>query len=262
MPISVDVAFGNILLYLLVFARLAGMIGFNPIFSRTGVSYRVRAGLVFFMTALLAPGQTAAVGAAVYNMNAFQFAFAVAFELGIGLVLGFVFQIFSMMLFYAGDIIDQDIGLAMAKSFDPGANIQTGFTSSVLNTIFFLYIFVTGSHLTLLHIFAQTFTAVEVGSFRFSVPIISFIIRLFVDVFVLVLRLVAPFMVAEFALQACLGMLMRFVPQISIFVINFQMKVGLGLIMLMVFAPFIGTFITQYVESLMDALVRTVELLA
>ena len=44
--------------WLLVFARMGGLLGMNPLFARRNVPSTVRAGLVFLMTALIAPTVT------------------------------------------------------------------------------------------------------------------------------------------------------------------------------------------------------------
>lgn len=259
---EIDVVFTNILVYLLVWTRLAGMLLFNPILSRNNVPARVRMGLVLFMALLLTPMQTTEAMAAVYQLSGFMYVFAAVRELAIGLVFGYVFQIFYYLLFFVGDMIDTDIGLSMAKTFDPASNIQVGFTSTIVTLLFTLYFFATGSHLTMLYMFGDTFTAIPVGTVSLQGGIITFVLRLFTRVFSLALRLIAPFMVAEFILQASMGILMRFIPQITVFVINFQLRIGLGLLMLYAFAPYIGQFIDTYIDTLFDSLFEASRLMA
>lgn len=259
---EVNIAFANILTYMLVFVRLAGMLAFNPLLSRNNIPTNVRVGLVLFMTMLLAPLQPTSAMAAVYDLNTYMFIFAVLRELAIGLVFGYIFQIFYYLLFFAGDIIDTDIGISMAKVMDPSTSIQTGFTSWVVTILFTLYVFATGSHLTLLHIFADTFKTIPVGTFQLNTNIVQFVLMLFTRTFSLVIRLVAPFMVAEVILQASMGILMKFIPQITVFVINFQMRILLGIIMLYLFAPFIGQFVDAYIDTLFDNLIDAAALMS
>lgn len=258
----VDIAFANILVFVLVFIRFLGMLAFNPIFSRGGVPARVRAGFSVFLALMMTPLQPAAVFANVYNMNAVVYGFAAIWELGIGALIGFVFQLFYLLLFYAGDLVDTDIGMSMAKTFDPGSNINSGFATSVFTLLFTLFIFTSGSYLDLIYLFTDTFRALEVGSFTFNPNIFAFILRMFTRVVSLALRLWVPFMAAEFVLQIGMGILMKFIPQISVFVINFQLKVALGLLMLFLFSPFVGQFITNYISVLFDNLIDTVAMLS
>lgn len=68
-------------------------------------------------------------------------------------------------------------------------------------------------------------------------------------------RLAIPMIAAEFLVEIGVGILNKVVPQISIFVINIQMKliVGLGLLVIL-FAP-TGSFI----ENIMTTMMKTVQ---
>lgn len=256
---QIEMYMSGVLVYMLVLVRFAGMILFNPILARTGIPAIVRMGLVVFLTLMFAPMQPVD---AVLAMTTLQYTWAAVKELFLGFVYGFVFQIFYYLMYTAGDQIDTDIGLSMAKSFDPATNIQAGFSSSFLVTLFALYFFATNSHLALFNMFGTTFEQIPLGVFTISTNIFSFIIDLFVSIFLLVLRLAAPFMVAEFILQASMGILMKFIPQITVFVINFQLRIMLGILMLFLFAPFISDFIDRYLVVLFDNLVDIPAVLA
>lgn len=251
-----DISFQYVLVYLLVWVRFAGMVLFNPLLSRNNVPAMVRMGLVTFLTFVVAPTLTGTVADTVYSMTTFGFVFAVAREIAVGLVFGYVFQIYYYLLFFVGDMIDTDIGLSMAKTFDPGTDIQTAFSSSIVTMLFTLYVFASGSHLALIRMFADTFEAIPVGTLQLGVGVFSFVLRVFTQVFALALRLVAPFMLGELVLQVCMGLLMKFIPQITVFVINFQLRIILGLLMLFAFAPIVGNFIDRYIDTLFNDLVQ------
>lgn len=252
---SIQVMFASVLVYMLVLVRLLGMFLFNPLFARVNLPMMVRMGLILFLTLLLAPLQPPETMAQVAALNDIAFVFAIIRELCIGAIYGYVFQIFYHFLFFVGDMMDTDFGLSMAKTFDPASNIQLSFSSSLVSMLFLLYILATGSHLALIRMYADSFTLIPLGSATLSVDIATFLLKLFSSVFFLAIRMIAPFMVAEFILQASMGILMKFVPQITVFVINFQLRILLGLIMLFLFAPFIGQFLDRYIDVMFDNLV-------
>ncbi|NLW78096.1 MAG: flagellar biosynthetic protein FliR [Ruminococcaceae bacterium] len=259
---TIEIGFANILVYLLIWVRLAGMILFNPLLSRSNVPAMVRMGLVFFMTIMVAPMQPASVFEAVYAMSAFTYTLVMVGELAVGFVYGYVFQIFYYLLFNVGDMMDTEMGLAMAKTFDPATNIQTSFSSRLITTLFVLYLFTSGGYQNILTLFTDSFASIPIGTFSLTTGIVPFLLELFAQVFTLAIRLVAPFMVAEFILQASMGILMKFIPQITIFVINFQLRILLGLLMIFLFAPFIGEFITNYIDTMFASLLRAMEIMS
>lgn len=246
---TIQIEFAGLLVYLLVFVRFLGMIVFNPVLMRSAVPSMVRIGIALLLTLIIAPMQPIEQ---VLEMSTVEYTFAAIKELGIGFVYGMVFIIFYYLMYYVGDRVDMDIGMAMAKSMDPGANVQTGFAGSYFTTIFVLYYFASGCFHTTIRMFANSFVAIPPGVVQFSVPIYEFVIDLFIAIFLLALRMVAPFMVAEFVLQCAMGILMKFVPQITIFVINFQLRIMLGMLMLLVFTPYVAEFIDSYISVMFD----------
>lgn len=236
--------------WLLVFARMGGLLGMNPLFSRRNVPAMVRVGLTLLMTVLIAPG----IDAPALGTSSFGLATGLLQELLVGLACGFVFQIFYYMLFFAGDLMDTQFGLSMAKVFDPGTNVQLSISGTLLNLLFILYIFVTDSHLLLIRIFAASFQILPAGSVHFSPEAAQFFLSLFISVFSMVLRLALPFIAAEFMLELAMGILMKLIPQIHVFVINIQFKVLLGMVLLLAFAGPITSFIDNYMRIMFDSL--------
>lgn len=220
----------------------------NPMFSRRNVPPMVRAGLTFLMTALIAPGIAVSGLAAT---NSLELAVGMLRELMVGLCAGFVFQIFYYMLFFAGDIMDVQFGLSMAKVFDPGTNIQLSMSGSLLNILFMLYLIATDSHLVMVRIFATSFDILPVGSVTFSPDSARFFLDLFVLTFSMVLHLAIPFLAAEFVLELAMGILMKLIPQIHVFVINIQFKLILALVMLFAFARPTASFIDNYMNIML-----------
>lgn len=239
--------------WLLVFARMGGLLGMNPLFNRRNVPAMMRAGLIFLLTALIAPG-IAAESLGLDAMNSFELAVSMLKELFVGFACGYVFQVFYYMLFFAGDLMDTHFGMSMAKVFDPGTNIQMSASGNLLNILFVLYILATDSHLLLIRIFTDSFQILPVGAVLISQEGARFFIDLFVSAFSLAMRLVFPFMAAEFVMELSMGILMKLIPQIHIFVINIQFKMLLGLILLLAFAAPVSSFLDNYMRIMLENL--------
>ncbi len=237
--------------WLLVFARIGGLLGMNPLFARRNVPGVIRAGLTFLLTALIAPGVTVT---GLSANNSLELAVGMLKELFLGFACGYVFQIYYYLLFFAGDLMDTHFGMSMAKVFDPGSSIQMSVSSTLLNILFILYIFATDSHLLMIRIFANSFQVLPPGTLTFSQESAEFFVQLFIATFSLAIRLVFPFMAAEFVLELSMGVLMKLIPQIHIFVINIQFKMLLGLLLLLAFAGPVASFIDNYMRLMLESL--------
>lgn len=237
--------------FLLVFSRMSGMVFINPIFARRNVPMMVRVGLVLSLSLFLLPAAgSGAAGAAEFSGLVMMG--AMIREITVGLVIGCIFPLFFNMLYVAGDMVDTAFGLAMGKVMDPVNGVQTAVLGQFINIFFYLYFFATGSHLVMVRIFAYTYEVIPVGaSTVVSQEILSYIIALFGLVFQMVIRLTLPFVAAEFILEVTMGVLMKLIPQIHVFVINIQSKILLGILLMVLFAYPMGAFIDSYIAMMM-----------
>lgn len=246
--------------FLLVFARIGGMILVNPIFSRRNVPMRVRTGLVLAVSLLIAPGLD---GQAVNAFNSIEMGMALFKEAAVGVSFGLVFQIFYYMIFVAGDLMDTVFGLAMSRVFDPVNGLQVSLMGQVLQIVFVLYFFATGSHLVMIKAFAYSFQMIPAGAQTLQLQAVAeFLLTLFNSAFLLALKMCMPFVAAEFLVEAAMGILMKLIPQIHVFVINMQCKILAGLLLMLLFAQPLGNFIDNYITVLMDSIQKLMTVMA
>ncbi len=240
----------NIDIYLLVFARMAGIIIFNPLLSRNTIPAVLRAAIAFGVTILIAPMVPLPEN---YDSGMADFLIYFGKEMFIGFLLGYVFNVFYYMLMTTGDILDMSFGLAMAKVFDPATNIQSAFTANMLHLLFILYFFATDSHLVLIQTAVQSYELFSVGAEKLSVlSACQFAVDIFANVFGLAMKLGFPFIAVELLLEICMGILMKLIPQIHVFVIQYQFKILLSLLMLYILANPISVFIDNYIIIMFD----------
>ncbi len=232
---------------MLVFVRFTGMLAFNPLLSRRGVPAAARMGFVISLTMLVAPGLSAEP---FTRYTTVQMVGALFRELAVGFVCGCVFQVFYYMLIFAGDQMDMAFGLSMARAFNPNTNIQMSVSSNYLNLFFILYLFATNSHHILIRLFTSSYLIIPPGQGVITQNVAQFMFELFSYAFSLAVQLSLPFVAMELIMEFSIGILMKFIPQINVFVINIQLKILLGLFLLFAFTPVVGTFLTNYLDTL------------
>lgn len=249
---ELNLILNNIDIYVLVFARMAGIFIFNPLISRNSIPSAVRAAITFGITILIAPIVPLPES---YSTGMLDFLPNFGREIFIGFLMGYVFNVFYFMLMTVGDILDMSFGFGMAKMFDPATNIQSAFTANIINLLFILYFFATGCHLVLIQTAVQSYDLFKVGGGGLTFYGASeFAIDLFANVFELAMKLAFPFIAVEFILEVSMGILMKLIPQIHVFVIEFPMKIILALILLYVLINPISAFIDNYILILFDNL--------
>lgn len=223
-------------LFLLITARMTGCVAFNPLLGRRGVPNLVKAGLILLLSVSVFSMTTVQVEAPSTLLG---LALMFLMELFLGYVLGLVINMFFYIPVMAGSVIDMQMGLSMASTYDPASGIQVTATSTLLNVLMSLLFFAANGHHTLIRIFLTSGRVVPFGAVALGENFYGAVIRIFLDCTLLGVKLAMPILAAELMGQVGMGILMKAIPQINVFAINIELKViiGLVLIMLMLF-PF------------------------
>jgi flagellar biosynthetic protein FliR len=238
----------------LIMIRMTGMLMFNPILGRRNVPVRVNLGLAFFLAILL--GGVVDIPQ-LESPNFLMFLMLVLVELAVGMISGLVIQMFLSVLIIGGDIIDMNIGIAMAKAYDPGTNASIALSTSFLNILYILIFFVTNNHHTLIYMAAQSYQVIPLGTNAVSADVLYYVPELMSSIFIFAMKLSLPVVILEVVMTMGTGIIMRVVPQINVFVVNIQMKLILGLLALFILVPaftgFMENLITICFERMAEA---------
>lgn len=245
-----DVLLSNRDALLMILARILGIFSFNPILSRGNVPGRVRAGLSLLITYVVA--MTIDVGDLDIGDTAGEYVLCILRELAVGLILGFVCDMFVYLIFFAGEIMDSQAGLGMAKIFDPSSRMQMSLYGSYIGYMFYLYFFVTNAHMTLIRIFVDSFELIPLCSWKISPEFGWTAVEMFSKVVVLMVQLAMPIMAAELIVEFSVGIMMKAVPQIQIMAVNIQLKVLVGFAVLFAITPAMSEFILKYMDNMME----------
>ena len=244
---------------ILVFARILSIFAFTPILSRRNLPVIARVTISIFITMIVImvvqpePVDSGTL-AGVYLMMLVR-------EIFIGLTLGFITNMFFNIVQLAGEIMDMQSGLGMAKVFDPETNVQMSVMGSVISFMMYLYFFATNSHMSYIQLFVISFDTLPVGGEGFNPDLGYNIVSYFSVLLAIVVKLAMPIIAAAFILEFCMGMLLKSVPQIQIMVVNIQLKVAVGFMMLFLIAIPLADFVDGYLDTWLDALGQFVTLM-
>lgn len=246
---SID-SIAQLTLFSLILMRMSGFVLMNPILGRNNIPARVKAGLIFVLALTV---YSSSMEDAFEIVSTVEFAFLLLKEFAAGYVVGYVMHLFFFIVSFAGYIIDYQMGLSMATVYDPQSNAQMPVSGSLLQTWLILLFFAVDGHLALMRILLTSAEIVPYGGIVVTEGLALRIIDIFLECVEMGLRLAIPMMAAEFLVEMGVGILNKVVPQISIFVINIQMKliVGMGLLVLL-FAP-TGEFIEKIMTTMMKS---------
>ena len=144
------------------------------------------------------------------------------------------------------------MGLSMASTYDPASGIQVTVTSTFFNLLMSLLFFAANGHHTLIRIFASSGLVVPFGAVALGETFYAGMIQIFLDCTILGVKLAMPILAAELMGQVGMGILMKAIPQINVFAINIELKVIIGLVMLLILlVPISGFLLDAEVEMLL-----------
>ena len=250
-----DTVFENFVGFLFVLCRVTGIFTFNPIFSRSNVPTMVKNGMCVVLAVVMMT--TPAINGTVPEVNnIIGFLMIVLKELFVGMVFGFFTNLIMTVLIYAGEIIDMQTGLGMAKTMDPTTGINMPIFANIYYYLFIFYFFLTNGHLSYIELFSISYETIPIG-YEFSMNTIDLtyvIVMYFGTVMTLAVKFALPIMVTEMITEICIGLLMKAVPTIQVLVVNIQLKIIVGLLILTAAARPMAEFIEKLLGILWENL--------
>ncbi|EHM09609.1 flagellar biosynthetic protein FliR [Thermanaerovibrio velox DSM 12556] len=247
-----------ILVYLLCSLRLTGLIFANPLFSLPSWPMPVKLWLALMLALVMVPSANPQVPVALLSTWTGVTFFAVR-EFLIGASVGFLAALPLYALQLSGYMEGSQMGLAMATLFDPAQEGSVALVGQMKYLLGIWFLFHWNGHLLLVEALDRSFALVPLGKGFTGIPASQPLGRWLTELFLLGIRLSLPIMGALLLADIGLGFVARTVPQMNVFILGIPLKIGLGLILLMVVMPLTVDLFYGYVSrALVWALEGTV----
>lgn len=239
---------------LLLFLRMTGLFALSPVLGRRNIPAMAKIGLCLFLSYIFLAAQPSAV--LMPNAgNLLEYALLCVKELLVGLAIGWLTTLFFDVVVMAGQIMDVQIGFGLAQIFDPDMQSQVSFVGSFLNYGLLLYFFAVNGHHTLIKIMYFSFGEIPVGQVVLRPEIADMCIKAFSAAVSMAVSVALPIIAAELIIEVVMGIMIRSVPQLNIFVVGLSVKILAGLFALMLLIPFFAA----YGDSIFKALFKWVD---
>ncbi len=217
-------------LFLYILMRMSGFVLLNPLFGQSSVPALFKAGFIGVLTLTVYTLYDGTVGV---PSTVIEFAVRALLEMGVGLFLALLQRFFFFIPEQAGEVIDTQMGMSMARTYDPTSQSTSTTTATMLRILMILLFFAENGHLTLLRIMLTSGEIVPYGQAAFGDMAANRGVELFVECMTLAVKMSLPILAAELLGQMGMGVLMKVIPQINVFAINIELKVLIGLVMLL-----------------------------
>lgn len=248
----------NFEIFLLILVRITGFIFTAPFFSLRNVPINVKSALSISMAAILF--YTTSFHPPQYN-GIMEFSFLIVTEALAGAIMGFFTNIAYYILNFAGQLLDMEIGFSMMSQLDPVLNVESTITANLYGNLVLLIMLITNLHHYFLRAIIDSFQRVGIGEVMVSPASYQLMITFIIDYFVIAFRIILPVYAALLVVNTILAILSRIAPQMNMFVIGIQIKIFVGLIVLMMIMGLVPSVADFIFNEMVKMLKASVELL-
>ncbi|MBN2853882.1 MAG: flagellar biosynthetic protein FliR [Clostridia bacterium] len=222
--------YSNIDVFLLVLVRMSTFVFVSPVFGRKGIPNTTKIGFSFFLSYIvffnfdvMVPLE--GIGNAAYLMIIFR-------EALIGMAIGFVSIVFFAIFYTAGQIADFQMGFNIGGMYDQQMQTKV----PIVGNLFYVMAFLTFLNLngmeTLTKLVANMYYNVPIIRSGIDNTIYKVILTGFYTSFMYAVKIVLPMVMLMIITQFLLGVVIKFVPQMNVFIIGIPIKIVLSLMLL------------------------------
>lgn len=220
----------------LVFIRILAVFTTAPIFSNRSIPAMTKIGFVGLLSLIILPisGTTDGINLAEIPTDSLFFLFILMQEILIGVVIGFVSNLVFMTIGIAASMVSLQIGLRTANLFNPLIDAPTSALEQFYTLLAIALFFSIDGHHWFIKAVVRTFEVAPLGTFVLNEITIEKLTNLTSEIFIAATRLALPIIGTLLLTDLGLGLVARAVPQIQVFFLGLPLKIGLGLVTLVI----------------------------
>lgn len=215
------------LVFLVVLARIGGLVTFAPFWSHRAANAKIRIVLAFVLSLALTP--VLATQIETPSSETYELLIVLAGELLIGAILGFVGKLVFNGFEIASHFLASQMGFSLAGTIDPSTQAQTTAFGTIAQMFGLMVLLGANGHHWFLAATVRSFATVAPGSFVMSGALLDLILRLSAQALVVGVCLAAPAIIVLLAVEFALEFFGKTAPQFQMFILGFPVKIAVGL---------------------------------
>jgi flagellar biosynthetic protein FliR len=251
--------FNQIDVLMLILVRVSAFLIFVPVLSSMSIPLQVR--LLFAFITSTAIFSSGIVTSATFNDSPAGFIMLIVTEVVTGALMGFMLFFVMNTILFAGQLIDFSMGFAMVNVMDPMQQIQVPVMGNIMLMLASALLIVSGGLYYFLEMFFNSYRLIPIGTAFIlgNAPLMQVAAYSLVGFIILAVRISMPLVGTLMLVNVCLGIMVKAVPQMNVFVVGMPLKVLLGLIL--IFAVMIPSFNVIYNSVFDQALLHMVNMI-
>lgn len=219
-------------------SRILGLIAASPLLGNAAVPASVKISLGVMLAMIIAPTVPALPATDPMSLPGLLI---LTQEMLVGLAMGFTIRIVFAAIEMVGEISSLTMGLGFASFFDPQTRGRSSAISQFLVMVSTLLFLSVNAHLVLLAALAESFISLPISAQPIHSGGFQQLAAWGAEIFRSGVQIALPIVAALLLTNVALGILTRAAPQLNIFGIGFPVTLGVGLLVLAMVLPYLGT---------------------
>jgi len=229
MPWSLFKLYAFLPAFVLVLARISGLMLATPFFSGAAIPRRIKVTLAVAMTlavfpmliSYVPPGLT--LGSAVSGLIG---------ELAIGLFVGIGITLIFMGIQIGANLVGQQSGMRLGNVFNPLSESSGSLLAQLYFFVAMMVFLSVGGHRAVVRALLESFVTVPLMGFQVNENLLELVVSMCGLSFSIAIRVAGPAILALMLAFMTLGFISRTVPQINILTVGFPVKLAVALLIL------------------------------
>lgn len=242
------------LLFVVVLARIGGLLTFAPFFANRVTSPKIRISLALVIALALTPVLSTRVTVPDTGMG--DLFVVILGELVIGLLFGLVGRIIFSGIEMAAFLVSSQMGFSLAGTIDPSTQAQTTAFGIIGQMLGLMVLLGADGHHWFLATAVKSFSTTPPGELFLSAAVPELLVRLSSSAILVGITLAAPAIIVLLAVEFALELFGRTAPQFQIFILGFPIKIAIGLITIGATLYLLPSSLREVVGGISDGLLK------
>lgn len=225
----------HFMIFLFIFVRIVAVFVTAPLFSNKAFPSMAKVSLALVISYLIFTFIDKS--SVQLEITIWFIATNVIKEIITGALIGFSVTLVFYAISFAGTIIGFDIGLAMAQVFNPTEETNNNVLGEYLYILAILVLILIDGHHYIIRGAVYSFTIIPLGHYTINAEVYDYLVKMGAMVFVLAVKIASPILVSFFLVHIAEGIMARVIPQMQVFFVTYPLKIGLGIVLLMITIP-------------------------
>ena len=254
--------FNNADIFVLILARIIGLLIIIPIIGGNTIPSIAKIGFAMAISGIIySSGNITEV--VIYNDTILGYTLIILKEFGIGLIIGFIVLIVFNIVYLTGHFTDQQLGFSMANVFDPMTNAQVPITGNLYYFLLCALFILNKGHYMFINAIFYSYKALPIGKALIlnNGNLLKIMMESMVQFFAVGTLIALPIIGLILIMDVSLGVLVKTVPKMNVFVVGMPLKVLAGLVGVWIIMPAFSDVYVKLFTLMSDFVMQAIKVM-